>query len=350
MQLMVNPILPSLIVNLEELTPEQYEELLKTSTDSLPSLEEINLSIKEIKRGANEVNLDSLKEIYQQELLSQLNAVFNNNAQINFKSPHVNWTDKQGNTIKAIVNPSLHELRQAKEDEFIIEGFVDENIADSCYNIYVGDEYLKIQDEPVATVPVVNKRFTYVMKLDKMTSGRVRCIFPGGKLCDAYIGLYFVPGETVRLYVYNGYYNIIKSDTYTEKVNQGIEDIREETKWKTPHLPKVKGKAWKEVIHKKSNGLIVKEVIFNDDETVLRIACEGYTEGMTISDDAFIMDVEGNKYYLTRAIGANIDKNNNPEIRVFGGYFAFEPMPKDTRRLTFEDHGITIKNIRKKKE
>ena len=72
---------------------------------------------------------------------------------------------------------------QAQEKQiFTIDGYVDENITDSCYNIYIGDEYFRIEEdsEPVATVPVVNKRFTYSVALDKMKAGRVRCIFPGG--------------------------------------------------------------------------------------------------------------------------------------------------------------------------
>ena len=247
--------------------------------------------------------------------------------------------------------PVSENLRKAKENEFVIEGFVDENITDSCYNIYLADEHFLIQDEPVATVPVVNKRFTYVVNIDKMTAGRLRCIFPGGELCENTISLYFVPGETVRLFVHNGFYNLRKSEEYDDKVNNAIDAIREETEWKTPHQPKIKGEAWKEVKHKQNYyNLLVKEVYFNDKETVLRIANKGYGEGLTISKEAYLMDEDGNKYRLLRAVKGNIGSNNEPEVRIFGGYFAFEPMPKDVKRLTLHDVGIEIKNIRKTKE
>ena len=52
---------------------------------------------------------------------------------------------------------------QAQEKQvFTIDGYVDEEITDSCYNIYLADEYFKIDEgsKPVATVPVVNKQFT----------------------------------------------------------------------------------------------------------------------------------------------------------------------------------------------
>ena len=37
--------------------------------------------------------------------------------------------------------------------------------------------------------------------------GRLRCIFPDGSLCSAWIDLDFVPGETYRITVHNGYYD-----------------------------------------------------------------------------------------------------------------------------------------------
>lgn len=247
--------------------------------------------------------------------------------------------------------PVSENLRKAKENEFVIEGFVDENITDSCYNIYLADEHFLIQNEPVATVPVVDKRFTYVVNIDKMTAGRLRCIFPGGELCENTISLYFVPGETVKLFVHNGFYNLRKSEEYDDKVNNAIDAIREETEWKTPHQPKIKGEAWKEVKHKQNYyNLLVKEVYFNDKETVLRIANKGYGEGLTISKEAYLMDEDGNKYRLLRAVKGNIGSNNEPEVRIFGGYFAFEPMPKDVKRLTLHDVGIEIKNIREAKK
>lgn len=243
--------------------------------------------------------------------------------------------------------PISENLRKAKENEFVIEGFVDENITDSCYNIYLADEHFLIQDEPVATVPVVNKRFTYVVNIDKMTAGRLRCIFPGGELCEASIALYFVPGETVSLFVHNGHYNISKSEEYGNKVSRAMEIAREETNWETPHQPKIKGDAWKEVSHDYNNSLVVKEVYFNDDETVLRIAHNAYAENMVFSKNDYITDENGNKYKLKRAIKGLIGENNEQETRIFGAYLAFEPLPKDVEKITFHGGGTTIKNIRK---
>lgn len=94
---------------------------------------------------------------------------------------------------------------------FKIEGRVDEQIKDSLYNIYIADSrdalYALSDDDYVACVPVVNKRFEFQTELDHPCVGRLRCIFPDGELCSAWIDLDFVPGETYRITVHNGYYD-----------------------------------------------------------------------------------------------------------------------------------------------
>ena len=94
---------------------------------------------------------------------------------------------------------------------FKIEGRVDANIKDSLYNIYIADSYDALNavgdDDYVACVPVINKRFEYQAELDRPMVGRLRCIFPDGELCSAWIDLDFVPGETYHITVHNGYYD-----------------------------------------------------------------------------------------------------------------------------------------------
>jgi len=94
---------------------------------------------------------------------------------------------------------------------FKIVGRVDSEIKDSLYNIYIADSrealYALGDDDYVACVPVVNKRFEYQVELDHPCVGRLRCIFPDGSLCSAWIDLDFVPGETYNITVHNGYYD-----------------------------------------------------------------------------------------------------------------------------------------------
>ena len=122
--------------------------------------------------------------------------------------------DKIYGTIYIITSlrPDLFEnTMETARSTFKIEGRVDENIKDSLYNIYIADTYEELNnvadDDYVACVPVINKRFSYSVELDKPKVGRLRCIFPDGSLCSAWIDLDFVPNETYKITVHNGYFD-----------------------------------------------------------------------------------------------------------------------------------------------
>ncbi len=326
-----------------------YEEMSKLLNESRQR--RITMHLNQIKQADESVSKQVEEQMAKYGMSPKEDVI---EIPITFKGGKVMIYKKDGNGFRSYEANSrqaaYENIRKAKENEFVIEGFVDENITDSCYNIYLADEHFLIQDEPVATVPVVNKRFTYVVNIDKMTAGRLRCIFPGGELCEASIALYFVPGETVRLFVHNGHYDLSKSEEYGNKVSRAMEIAREETNWETPHQPKIKGKAWKEVSHDYNAGFIVKEVYFNDKETVLRIANNDYHENMIFYKTDYITDENGNKYKLKRAIKGLIGENNEQEARIFGAYLAFEPMPKDTKTIIFNNRDVIVNNIREVKK
>ena len=130
------------------------------------------------------------------------------------KKSAIDWPDMFEGTIYMIssLRPDLYtkEMDSSKKT-FRIEGRVDANIKDSLYNIYIADTYAQLcgqsDDAYVACVPVINKRFEYQVELDHPVAGRLRCIFPDGELCSAWIDLDFVPGETYHITVHNGYYD-----------------------------------------------------------------------------------------------------------------------------------------------
>ena len=110
------------------------------------------------------------------------------------------------------LRPDLYTKDQGGlKNVFKIEGRVDANIKDSLYNIYIadtGEELANIGDDDyIACVPVINKRFEWQTELDHRCVGRLRCIFPDGSLCSAWINLDFVPGETYSITVHNGWYD-----------------------------------------------------------------------------------------------------------------------------------------------
>ncbi len=111
-----------------------------------------------------------------------------------------------------------------RSGKFVIEGTVDEAIADSCYNIYIADNHSAIADKDiVACVPVVNKKFRFETELNDMKSGRIRAIFPGNELCPAWIDIFFIPGFTVYMTVHNGHYNIQNQREYSRIVKEYID-------------------------------------------------------------------------------------------------------------------------------
>jgi len=131
----------------------------------------------------------------------------------------IKWTlsDDKSKILGAVyqitsLRPDIYEKELASSRKtFKIVGRVDENIKDSLYNIYIAetaDELANIGDDDyVACVPVINKRFEWQTELEKPMVGRLRCIFPDGSLCSAWINLDFVPGETYNITVHNGYYD-----------------------------------------------------------------------------------------------------------------------------------------------
>ena len=110
------------------------------------------------------------------------------------------------------LRPDVYEKTfESSKRMFKIVGRVGDEIKDSLYNIYIADSrealYNLKDHEYVACIPVVNKRFEWQTELTKPCVGRLRCIFPDGSLCSAWIDLDFVPGETYNITVHNGYYD-----------------------------------------------------------------------------------------------------------------------------------------------
>lgn len=232
---------------------------------------------------------------------------------------------------------------------FTLEGTVDPEITDSCYNIYLADENFRIQDQsPIACVPVVGKKFHYEIPLEKVTSARIRCIFPGNKLCSKWIDMFFVPGETAALTVHNGYYNLERKQSYSSKVERDIWNVRNSTNWKTPNIPKLKGKMWNNPSQNEYYrfAMYVKDVCFTDTATILHIASDRVYENVVIGKDDYLQDDKGNKYKLKNALLGEIGENVCNEARVFGGYYSFEPLPKGIKSFTYHNsRGFDIKEI-----
>lgn len=233
------------------------------------------------------------------------------------------------------VKPAVPELQEPQM--FVIEGTAEGACAKSDINIYLSDEYMHFKDDkPAMTVPVKDGKFHAEIPLKKMVAGRVQSTCKDAKAAE----LFFVPKETVVLHMAEHYsgildYNSFDFYSYSKKVERGIFILRNVTNWESPYLPKIKGKKWDNVTSENMSfpEMSVKEVFFNKDETVLRIYAYDYYTGLCINKDFYLTDEKGNQYKLRRALYGKINENNGPEIRAFGGYYAFDPVPKDVKEL-----------------
>ena len=253
------------------------------------------------------------------------------------------FTKQDASTDNSASVPELSEPQP-----FTIMGLVDGANAYANYNLYLADDYMQIQDDRlVACEKVVDGKFRFQLQLTKMTAGRVRGIAGDGTLSPTWIDFFLVPGDSVELRAYSDFFQLVPTISYMMKTRRGMNALRNATNWQSPHLPRVEGRKW-ETVTCQSMGfpeLTVKEVIFGKDETVLRIFSDDFATDMAIRKATCLTDDKGGKYWLRRALFGSLDEKCSPEARVYGGYYAFDPVPDDVEELnlmTIEKHDGTI--------
>ena len=245
------------------------------------------------------------------------------------------FTFAQKDAVSSAVLPlSVPELTEPQMS--VIEGIVEGNNAYANYNLYLADDYMQIQDDRVvACENVVDGKFRFQLSLTKMTAGRVRGISRDGKLSPNWIDIFLVPGETVELHAYHNTFGFVPTVSYYQKAQRALFALRNATNWQSPYLPKVQGTKWDNVSCQ-SKGfpeLTVKEVIFSKNETVLRIVSDDVFNSINIFKGYFLTDEKGRVYQLRRALYGKIDADYSTDTRVFGGYYAFDPVPEKVREL-----------------
>ena len=100
---------------------------------------------------------------------------------------------------------------ETSNNVFRIDGRVGDDLTDSLYVVYMADsseELDKLADDAfMEYMPVVNRRFSFSVEIDKPKVGRIRTVMPDGSLCHLWTNLDFVPGETYQITTHNGYYD-----------------------------------------------------------------------------------------------------------------------------------------------
>ncbi len=243
-------------------------------------------------------------------------------------------------------NNTLESIQLKEPQKFVIEGTIDPGCTDSCYMITLSDEYLHLADTPSVCIPVVDNKFHYEIDLKHIICGKIQRVLPGGEL-DKGNELFFVPGESLniirRSMAYVEYDGIRR---YQPNISRGIEALRYATNWESPHFPKFKGNVWhnpkQECVKTLFNySIYVKDVYFNDDETIVCFAFENTNKCFPLiqMSNAVLKDNNGNVYKFKRAETGFSDM----EMLVFGQYVVFEPMPKDVESFSyFSNYKATI--------
>lgn len=114
--------------------------------------------------------------------------------------------------IVSSLRPDLYTKNQeTSQNIFRIEGRVGDDLTDSLYVIYMADSIEELDnladDAFMEYMPVVNRRFSFSVEIDKPKVGRIRTVMPDGSLCHLWTNLDFVPGETYHITTHNGYYD-----------------------------------------------------------------------------------------------------------------------------------------------
>ena len=110
----------------------------------------------------------------------------------------------------------------ATSKTFRIDGRVGDDLTDSLYVVYMAPtadslDHLR-DDDYVANMPVVNRRFSFSVEIEKPMVGRIRTVMPDGSLCKLWTNLDFVPGETYHITTHNGFYE--PDDDYERRVGR----------------------------------------------------------------------------------------------------------------------------------
>jgi len=229
-------------------------------------------------------------------------------------------------------NHTEWKIPEVSPQEFVLDISVDENILDSCYNIYLSDEYLHIEGEtPDTCLQVVDKKCQLRMPLTKVIAGRVRCIFPGNELCSASINLFFVPGETVHLTVHNGFFHLDHSNyySYITKIERAAVAMRNHTDWQTPTTPKFEAVERFKTSQSTRLDFKIHEVIQTKEATVLHVYSDDFSNSIHVPVKQFGLSHKGNSYNPVDVKCYPYDEDGGnwcAETRVFGAYFIFPPI------------------------
>ena len=105
----------------------------------------------------------------------------------------------------------------ANKNTFVIDGTAAEEIPDTAYFVFISDYDYHFSEVPDDTIIVKDKKFSFTYdKCDEPRLINLQAIFKDGTVCNNIVDFIMVPGETVKLNVCNGFYQIDGTGFYRD--------------------------------------------------------------------------------------------------------------------------------------
>ena len=224
----------------------------------------------------------------------------------------------------------------------------------ASYNIYLSDKYFHTPKQATTSVPVKDGKFTYEVEVDYMKGLCLKGVDAQGKeQAGCGVEVYAVPNVTYDVKIADGQLTPTKSQSdqypWLSKVERYSWDARRATKWTSPYLPKPTGLRWSEVEQKCDTfyRMSVKEVWLGQKETVVRLMSEACDARRGAGKDDYLLDENGKQYKMVRTLLGNPGEDNSAEVGVYGGYYAFEPLPQTVKSFTYVSGTCKVSEVRK---
>jgi len=106
---------------------------------------------------------------------------------------------------------------------FKIDGTAADEIPDTAYFVFISDENYKFSEIPDDTIIIKDKKFSYTNnKFNEPRLINLQAIFKDGTVCNNIVDFIMVPGETAKLKVCNGFYQIDGTRFYNDWHNISV--------------------------------------------------------------------------------------------------------------------------------
>ena len=140
-------------------------------------------------------------------------AVQTNSCSVDYKPKKQHTVEK---TVESLVVDGVEQVQKADSNEFKLYGLASQGIRDVAYLIHISDADFGHTVE-TKRVEVVDHKFEFTSNYSEPRVATFQAIFDDGTICNSTVPVMIVPGETAKLKVKNGTFELSGgSDFYTQ--------------------------------------------------------------------------------------------------------------------------------------